>query len=115
MQWDLGPAGLGLLLAMSLWFCLVAWVVAGRSTTRWLPLVATATFFVAGLLTSEVWFGWATQEDLQPNVDGLSFDEVVLVGLLAGLVSVVGTRYLAKRHGVTVAPTRHRDMSAHPR
>ena len=27
-------------------------------------------YFVLGLLVSEAWFGWATEEELQPNIDG---------------------------------------------
>lgn len=62
-------------------------------------LIAAGTFFVAGLLTSEAWFGWATEEDLQPNIDGLSFDETLLFGLLAGVASVFVTRYVTQhRH-----------------
>jgi hypothetical protein len=100
MTWDLGLAGVGLLLAMSLGFGLVAELAAGRGrTTRWLWLIASASFFLSGLLTSEVLFGWATEEDLQPNVDGLSFDEVLLFGLLAGVLSVVLTRLVTRRHG----------------
>ena len=99
MQWDLGMLGVVLLLAMSLAFGLLAQLVAGRAkaTTRWLWLIAAGAFFVAGLVTSEVWFGWATGEDLQPNIDGLSFDETLLFGLLAGIASVVITRYVTRR------------------
>jgi hypothetical protein len=99
MQWDLGPQGVMLLLGMSLVFGVFAHLVGGRATTRWLGPIAAATFFVAGLLTSEVWFGGATGEDLQPNIDGLSFDEVLLMGLLAGITSVLVTRYVTRHHG----------------
>jgi hypothetical protein len=98
MEWDLGLQGVALLLAMSLAFGVLAQLIAGRSTTRWLWLTAGAAFFAAGLLTSEVWFGWATEEDLQPNIDGLSFDEVLLFGLLAGIASVLITRYITHHH-----------------
>ncbi len=98
MEWDLGLQGVAVLLAMSLAFGVLAQLIAGRATTRWLWLIAAATFFVAGLLTSEVWFGWATEEDLQPNIDGLSFDEVLLFGLLAGVASVLITRYITHHH-----------------
>ena len=99
MQWDLGALGVMLLLAMSLAFGLLAQLVAGRAKTamRWLWLIAAGAFFVVGLVTSEVWFGWATEEDLQPNLDGLSFDEALLFGLLAGIASVVITRYVTRR------------------
>jgi hypothetical protein len=98
MQWDLGLQGMALLLGMSLAFGTLAQLVAARATTHWLWLIAAGTFFVTGLLTSEVWFGWATEEDLQPNIDGLSFDEVLLFGLLAGTASVLITRYITRHH-----------------
>lgn len=97
MQWDLGLQGLGLLVLMSLGFGVIAQVVAGKATTRWLWAISGAAFFLGGLFTSEVWFGWATQDQLQPNIDGLSFDEVLLFGLVAGLVSVLVTGYLLRR------------------
>jgi hypothetical protein len=97
MQWDLGLQGLGLLIAMSFGLGVIAQLVAGRATTRWLWLLAAAGYFVGGLFTSEVWFGWATQEELQPNIDGLSFDEVLLFGLVAGIMTVLVTRYVTQR------------------
>lgn len=97
MQWDLGLQGLGLLIAMSLGFGVIAQLVVGRTTTRWLWLTAAAGYFVGGLFISEVWFGWATQEELQPNIDGLSFDEVLLIGLVPGIVTVLVTRYATRR------------------
>jgi len=97
MQWDLGLQGLGLLIAMSLGFGIIAHFVMRRTTTRWLWLIATAGYFIGGLFASEVWFGWATQEDLQPNIDGLSFDEVLLFGLVAGILSVLISRSVRRR------------------
>lgn len=97
MQWDLGFKGVGLLLAMSAGFGLAAALIAGWGTTRWLGVIAAATYFAAGILVSEVWFGWATEEDLQPNIDGLSFDEALLLAPLAGIVSIVATRYVTRR------------------
>lgn len=94
MEWDLGLRGIGYLLVMSLAFGLVAQLIAGRVTTKWLWLIATGGFFVLGLVISEVWFGWATEEDLQPNIDGLSRDEV-LIGLVPGIIAVL----LARRWG----------------
>lgn len=112
MQWDLGPAGLGLLLTMALVFGLLAQLVAGRwAGTRRLWLVAATTYALAGLLISEWWFGWATEEELQPNIDGLSFDEVLLISWVPGVASVLLTRYVVRRrrdralhHRVTAAP-----------
>ena len=56
-----------------------------------------------GIFVSEVWFGWATEEELQPNIDGLSFDEVLLICTLPGIVAVL----LARRWGRHHAGTRH--------
>jgi hypothetical protein len=96
MEWDLGFAGLAMLAAMSLGFGLLAQLFAGRDTTRWMWLIGAGTFFVLGLLISEVWFGWATEEDLQPNIDGLSRDEVLL-GLFPGIAVVALTRHMIRR------------------
>ncbi len=99
MTWDLGLWGLAYLLGMSLAFGLVAHLIAGRVTTKWLWLIATAGFFVLGLFISEVLFGWATEEDLQPNIDGLSRDEVLL-GLIPGIAAVLlARRWGLRRHG----------------
>jgi hypothetical protein len=52
--------------------------------------------FVIGLVVSEGLFGWATDEELQPNMDGLSFDEVLLT-FLVGVVVVLMARALMWR------------------
>ena len=75
----------------------IAQLVAGKATTRWLWLITAAGYFVGGLFISEVWFGWATQEELQPNIDGLSFDEVLLLGLVPGIVAVLVARHVTRR------------------
>ena len=104
MEWDLGLRGAAYLLAMSLAFGVVAHLVAGRVTTKWLWLIATSGFFVLGLVISEVFFGWATEEDLQPNIDGLSRDEVLL-GILPGIVAVLLARQWGlRRHGDRRSP-----------
>ena len=100
MQWDLGLTGLGVLALMSLVFGLIAHVllrVLGQSVTRWLWAIASASYFIGGLFISEVMFGWATVEELQPNIDGLSFDEVLLIGLVPGIVAVVVTWFLTRK------------------
>jgi len=85
-----------LLIGMSLGFGGVAQLLLWSRGPRWAWWVGSAAFFVVGLLISEVWFGWATQEELQPNIDGLSFDEVLL-GYLAGIPIVLAARYLTLR------------------
>ncbi|HEX6580787.1 MAG TPA: hypothetical protein VF195_07940 [Actinomycetota bacterium] len=95
MQWDLGLRGLGLLVLISLGFGVVAQLIGGKATTHWLWLIAGAAYFLAGLFISEVWFGWATEKELQPNIDGLSFDEV-LIGLVPGILAVLVTRKVSR-------------------
>lgn len=98
MDWDLGSSGLLYLAAMSIVFGLLAQLLSWRPAPKWLWALVSAVYFGVGLLVSEVWFGWATEEDLQPNIDGLSRDEVLLIGLVPVAVAVVATRWMAKRH-----------------
>ena len=79
------------------------------ATSRWLWLIAGGVYFIAGLFISEVWFGWATEEDLQPNIDGLSFDEVLLIGLLPGIAAVLITTYLTRRSRRNAAAAEPKD------
>lgn len=74
MQWDLGFGGIGVLAVMSLVFGAFTQVVFWSMAGRWLWLAASAVFFAGGLFINEVWFGWATEVELQTNIDGLSFD-----------------------------------------
>ncbi len=97
MQWDLGIQGMGVLLAMSLAMGVITYLIAGTGRTLWCWLIGSAAAFVAGLLTSEGLFGWATEEDLQPNIDGLSFDEVLLFTLLSVIVAGVVARLVLRR------------------
>ena len=97
MEWDLGFRGIFLRLAMSLGFGLVAQLVMWRAMTHRLWLIATAVYFASGIFVSEVWFGWATEEELQPNIDGLSFDEVMLLGTPISIVFVLAGWIVGKR------------------
>jgi hypothetical protein len=95
MEWDLGLEAVGVLVAMSLGFGLLAQLFAGRGT-RWMWLIGAGSFFGFGLLFSEVFFGWATEEDLQPNYDGLSFDETLLA-IFPSVAVVLLARHLIRR------------------
>ena len=92
MQYDLGLTGLGILVTLSLAFGIIA-QIAGRAESRWLWLIGAAGWFVGGLLMSEVMFGAATEDEIQPIVDGLAFDEALLGGLIGGIVATVIARY----------------------
>lgn len=95
MQWDLAPEGLALLAVMSLIFGVATQVVFLGRGVWWVGLVGSAASFVVGLFISEVWFGWATEAELQPNIGGLSFDEV-LIGFLSLGVLVLVARYVTR-------------------
>jgi len=101
MRWDLGLQGLALLAAMSLGFGVLAGLLVGGDLARrlWSTAITAVACLGVGLFTSEVWFGWATEEELQPNVDGLSFDEALLSGVVTTALVVLVTRRLAHRPG----------------
>lgn len=101
MQWDLGIQGMAVLGAMSLGFGVFAGLVAGKGVAHRLlaTAITTVACFGVGLVTSEVLFGWATEEDLQPNIDGLSRDEVLLSSVLTTAVVLLVMRYLSRRAG----------------
>jgi hypothetical protein len=95
VQFDLGLQGLGLLIVISLGFGVVAQVVAGRRAgTHWLWLIAATGWFIGGMLASEVVWGGATAEELQPIIDGLALDESLLGGLVVSLSVVAITLLL---------------------
>jgi formate hydrogenlyase subunit 3/multisubunit Na+/H+ antiporter MnhD subunit len=101
MQWDLGLQGVAVLGAISLGFGMFAGLVVGHGWAYRLSAVAITTIacFGLGALTSEVFFGWATEEELQPNIDGLSRDEVLLSSVLTTAVIVLVMRYVAHEAG----------------
>jgi hypothetical protein len=96
-EWDIGIQGLSTLGLMAIAFGVVAQLVLSGSSTPWVGLIGGIGYFIGGLLVSEVMFGWATVEDLQPNIDGLSFDEAMLGGLVVGILAAGMTWYLARR------------------
>jgi hypothetical protein len=68
-------------------------------------LLGTIAYFVGGLLTSEVLFSWATVEELQPQIDGLSFDEALFGGLVVGIPVVLLAWFVnRRRHAGSPAP-----------
>lgn len=97
MNWDLGLNGLLYLAAVSIGYGLLAQVLTWKVAPKWLWAVVFGVSFGFGIVVSEVLFGWATEEDLQPNIDGLSRDEVLLIGLIPVVIAVVATRWMASR------------------
>lgn len=98
MEWDLGLKGLLYLAAMSIGFGVVAQLLSGRAAPKWLWPLVSAVYFGVGLFVSEVWFGDATEDELQPIIGGLARDEVLAVGLIPVAVAVVATRLWTRRH-----------------
>ena len=99
MDWDLGLQGIAVLIGLSVGFGFIAQLLFWDRSTWWVGLLAAAVYFVAGLLISEVWFGWATAEDLQPNINGLSFDEVLLIGYSIGIPVLLVAKFVTRRVG----------------
>jgi hypothetical protein len=97
MQWDLGFGGLALLALMSVVGGICAQLIVNTRGARWVAPAFAGAYFVLGLVVSEVWFGWATEEELQPNIDGLSFDEVLLAALPVFVGALVVRRWVRGR------------------
>ncbi|GAA4400896.1 hypothetical protein GCM10023168_10050 [Fodinibacter luteus] len=99
MQWDLGIDGLLYLAAMSLAFGVLAALLVGKGAAYrlWAGAITTTACFGIGLFVSEVLFGWATEEELQPNIDGLSRDEALLSSVVTTVIVVLVMRYLGRR------------------
>ena len=93
MQYDLGLTGLAILTILSLGFGIIA-QLAGRAESRWLWLIGAGGWFFGGLFASEVLFATATEDEIQPIVDGLAFDEVLLGGLIGGALATVAARFV---------------------
>ena len=99
MNYDLGLQGLALLIIPALLFGLVAQLIVWRSATQWIWLVGAVAWFVGGLFASEVLYGGeTTEENLQPVIDGLLWDEALIGGLVTGTVAVLVTRFASRRH-----------------
>ena len=101
MAFDIGPTGLAILFAIAAGFGALVYLVtrhAGRA------LAAAAAWFAGGILSSEVVWGSLTEEEIQPIVDGLAFDESLLGGLLAG-GAMVAVLWFVERGGRRGAPS----------
>lgn len=104
MRWGLGFVGLAAWRSRSV---SSPQLVAGRSAPRRLGVIAVVAYFVCGLVVSEVWSGWATEEELQPNIDGLPFDEVLLIAP-TGIAAVLIVRHVSRKRGASWdAPNGH--------
>lgn len=96
MKLELALEGFALLYMFSTIFGGAAHVMFARSSTRWMWLIGSVAFFIGGLVMSEVFFGTATVDDVQPFIGGLAVDESAFGGLLLGVPVVIATWYLAR-------------------
>jgi hypothetical protein len=107
MNYDLGLEGLALLIVPAILFGLVAQLIVWRRATHWMWLIGAIAWFVGGLFASEILYGGeTTEENLQPLIDGLLWDEAVIGGLVTGLVAVIVTWLATKRHVTEPTPSR---------
>ena len=102
MQFDVGLQGLAILLACSFLFGAAVQLI-WRGWTHWLWLIGALGWFVGGLIASEVLWGTLTEEEIQPIVDGLAFDESLLGGLIGGTVAVIATWLVTGRRAKETA------------
>ena len=101
MNYDLGLQGLALLIIPALIFGLVAQLIVWRSATHWMWLIGA----VGGLFASEVLFGTeTTEENLQPLIDGLLWDEALIGGFVTGIAAVVVAWLATRTHQVEHVP-----------
>jgi hypothetical protein len=96
MTYDLGSTGLQILIAYSFGFGAIAQLIVGVSRTKWLWLLGAAGWFVGGLFFSEVLFGTATIDEIQPIIEGLAYDEALLGGVLGGGLVAVFTWFVTR-------------------
>ena len=105
MNYDLGLQGLALLIIPALIFGLVAQLIVWRSATHWMWLIGAVAWFVGGLFASEVLFGTeTTEENLQPLIDGLLWDEALIGGFVTGIAAVVVAWFATRTHQVEHVP-----------
>jgi hypothetical protein len=99
MNYDLGLQGLALLIIPAIAFGLVAQLIVWRSATHWMWLIGAVAWFIGGLFASEVLYGSeVTEQNLQPLVDGLLWDEALIGGLVTGLIVVLVTWFATRSH-----------------
>ena len=105
MNYDLGLQGLALLIIPALAFGLVAQLIVWKSATHWMWLIGAVAWFVGGLFASEVLYGSeVTEQNLQPLIDGLLWDEALIGGFVTGVVAVVITWFATRRHRMGQMP-----------
>ena len=96
MEYDLGSTAQIILIFFAVGFGAVAQLILGKRATRWVWLTGAIGWLLGAVFVSEVLFATATEDEIQPIVDGLAFDEALLGGLVGGLVAVAATWLVAR-------------------
>ena len=98
MNVDLGVQGWALLIIPALVFGAIAQAIFWKTGPRWLWLAGAVAWVVGGFVASEVIFGAeTTEENLQPLIDGLLWDEALLGGMIVGLIAVFSSVLMVRR------------------
>jgi hypothetical protein len=97
MRFELALEGAALIFMFSVIFGGAAHLLLARSSTHWMWLIGAAAFAIGGLFVSEVLFGNATVDDVQPFIGGLAVDESLLGGLVVGIPVVLAAWYAVRR------------------
>jgi hypothetical protein len=98
MNYDLGLQGLALLIIPAVAFGLIAQLIVWNRATHWMWLIGAVAWVLGGLFASEVLYGSeVTEENLQPLIDGLLWDEALIGGFVAGVAAVVVTWFATRR------------------
>jgi hypothetical protein len=98
MNVDLGLQGWALLIIPALVFGAIAQAIFWKSGPHWLWLVGVVAWVAGGFAASEIVFGAeTTEENLQPLINGLLWDEALMGGLLVGFAAVLATVFLYRR------------------
>lgn len=98
MNFNLALEGFALLFMFSVIFGGLAHVLLARSSTPWMWPIGAVAFFVGGLIASEIVWGTATVDEVQPIIGGLAVDESMLGGLLLGVPVVLVSWYLGRQN-----------------
>ena len=97
MDFNMGLTGVGIVAALALAFGAIAQVITSKSSMRWMWLIGAVAWFIGGVFASEVVVANYTEDEIQPIIDGLAFDEALLGGLVAGLVATVVTWFVTRQ------------------
>jgi len=96
MTFEIGNYGLQIVIGFGLAFGAAAQLAAGADAKRWLWGIGWLGWVAGALFASEVLFGKATVDEIQPIIDGLAYDEALLGGLVGGLIFFLAAWFVTR-------------------